>query len=823
MFTLAIVGLLGWTLLSSGEVGPLLRTTSAIWFRPDLLALFLGSYSAAFALRALAWRLLLAPDGPGVVRLFGFLQVALLANHLFPTKVGEVVRVGLLARAGLPLARAAGSTVVARLLDLGALCVLALAWAPLAGGNTGTMLVPLLLPALLLLLAGVSLQALGSGRLSWLWPHCPAQLAGPARQVEAALRASPPRRVVAALAVTIPSWALEALALWAVAQAAGMALSLPLAITATAFTIAFQGFQVTPGGIGLYEASLTAVLTLHGVDPGSALALAVATHALKFAYAYGLGGVCLSVEALQGVASPGRVWPRAGVRLDRALAPTWLAVGSKLRGLLQDSRLDPPAPSTPRAVLMGALGLGLGFALLYQLGVPLRASYGARVNVDEPFYLLTTVSLLADGDLDLANDYALWRYRQFFDHADELWHQSGPTADGRVLSPHNLGLSVLILPAYAWGGLDGVKTFLGAIGGATIAMSALLAYRATGRAGPALLAGALLGISAPLFVYATQVYPEVPAAFLVTACAWLLLGSRPGWFSAVGLALGLSGLVWLGSKYAPVGGVLGLLALVRLRPGALALLVGLLVPSALYYGWFHLATYGDFTPYAVNIMYIGTSTPELVALHFELWNRLYRLIGLWIDGEFGLVRWTPALLLALPAVVPLLSRRGPVRWVWALLVVTQFLVAVFLSITMRGWWFPGRMVIAVLPLLAVPLAVTLAAVGGRLLPAAVTMAAGLAIFSVLVTGALVVAATAGQVALAIDPFLLPWPFFQSLAVLFPVYTVYTPTTWLLTAAWALAFALLLAAPYLATSLPSARMRRSRQTHLARHPPARLPP
>ena len=61
--TLAVLGLLGWTLLSIGEVDSVLRTTGAIWSRPDLLVLFLGSYSAAFALRAVAWRLLLAPDG----------------------------------------------------------------------------------------------------------------------------------------------------------------------------------------------------------------------------------------------------------------------------------------------------------------------------------------------------------------------------------------------------------------------------------------------------------------------------------------------------------------------------------------------------------------------------------------------------------------------------------------------------------------------------------------------------------------------------------------------------------------------------------------
>jgi hypothetical protein len=468
-----------------------------------------------------------------------------------------------------------------------------------------------------------------------------------------------------------------------------------------------------------------------------------------------------------------------------------------LRRGLRDVRRDPPAPVAPRAFLAWALGLGLIFSLLYQLGVPLRATYAARVNVDEPFYLLTTVSLLADGDLDLSNDYQLRRYREFFDHPNELWYQSTPTPDGRVLSPHSVGLPMLILPAYAWGGLDGAKAVLGVLGGATVAMSALLAYRSTGRMLASVGGAAIVGSTAPMFVYATQVYPEVPAALMVTACAWLVLGSRPGLLAALGLALGLNALVWLGSKYALVSSVLALLALVRLRPRAAALLAGLLIPSALAYAWFHLATYGDLTPYAVNLGYAGTTTPELVALHFELWNRLYRVIGLWVDGEFGLVRWAPALLLVLPALMPLVTRRGAAFWTWSLVFATQFLVAVFLSITMRGWWFPGRMLLAVLPLLSVPLAVTLAHVARRL-PLAVGTGV-LVIYTLLTTAALVGAAGSGQVALAIDPFLMPWHFFSGLAGLFPVYTAYSAITWLLTAAWALLFCLLVAAPILGHS------------------------
>ena len=45
-------------------------------------------------------------------------------------------------------------------------------------------------------------------------------------------------------------------------------------------------FHVTPGGIGVYEAAMTGALYAHGVPWEQGLALAVATHGLKFAYSY---------------------------------------------------------------------------------------------------------------------------------------------------------------------------------------------------------------------------------------------------------------------------------------------------------------------------------------------------------------------------------------------------------------------------------------------------------------------------------------------------------------------------------------------------------
>jgi hypothetical protein len=419
--------------------------------------------------------------------------------------------------------------------------------------------------------------------------------------------------------------------------------------------------------------------------------------------------------------------------------------------------------------IAGALAVAL--AAFFQLAVPLRGSFGARITGDEPFYLLTTLSLWQDGDLDLANQYAREAYREFFDESVPLWYQSVPTADGRVLSPHNPGLSLLILPAYAWRGLDGVKAFLALLGGAAMGCAYLLARRITGSRWPSLLAAAAVGVSAPAFVYATQIYPEMPAALLVAVILLLNVRGGGGAGRGIGTALLLGGLLWLGVKYAPLAACLGALAVLWLAPRGRIALVATSAALAGPYVWFHLQTYGELTPYAVNLVYAGTTAPKLIAHHLEFGNRLYRLVGLWIDREFGLVRWAPILALALPAVWPVARSPERIRW-WLLLPLTaEILVAVFLSITMRGWWFPGRMLIVVLPLMVPLVAVGLSLVARSRLSVAV--AAVLALGTISATLSLWSAARALHVTLAVNPFDAGGWWLEGTKAFWPLYTAYT--------------------------------------------------
>ncbi|HEX2172347.1 MAG TPA: lysylphosphatidylglycerol synthase domain-containing protein, partial [Dehalococcoidia bacterium] len=155
---LGLVAVIGAALISLGEAGRLIAAARGLLERPELLILFLATYTVAFYLRALAWGVLLPAGAPGTPVLWRLLQVALLANHVFPTKAGEAIRVALIARRGVSIGAAVGSTGLARLLDFAGLCLIAAAAGTLLGIGPDQLAVGLALP-----LAGV-----GGGVIGWL-------------------------------------------------------------------------------------------------------------------------------------------------------------------------------------------------------------------------------------------------------------------------------------------------------------------------------------------------------------------------------------------------------------------------------------------------------------------------------------------------------------------------------------------------------------------------------------------------------------------------------------------------------------------------------
>ena len=375
----------------------------------------------------------------------------------------------------------------------------------------------------------------------------------------------------------------------------------------------------------------------------------------------------------------------------RAVTPRYLA-----RGLLRHEW-----------VVAALLGAGAGAAV--PVGVPFRGAFGARVTGDEPFYLLTTVSLIQRRRPGPAQPVrASRRYREFLDESVPLVDQSVPTPDGRLLSPHNVGLSLLVLPAYALGRRrrrQGVSGVLGALDGRLRLRARAAHDRPAARVAGGGAAGRRLGADVRLR------HAGLPrdAGRAVRGHPGAAAGCRPGGVRGRGLAtaLLLVGAAVAGrqvrARWRPAS---GLLALARLSTAGRIALLATAVPIGIHYAAFHWLTYGDLTPYAVNLAYAGSGTPELLARHVELCDRLYRLLG-----PVGRPRVRPRALGADPGAGAArrvagkpTPRTGAVGCVLAPVAV-QLLVATFLSITMRGWWFPGRMLVVVLPLL-VPLVAT---------------------------------------------------------------------------------------------------------------------
>ncbi len=372
--------------------------------------------------------------------------------------------------------------------------------------------------------------------------------------------------------------------------------------------------------------------------------------------------------------------------------------------------------------------VGLVVTLWAAVGIPARATYGARTTADEPQYLLTALSLAEDGDLDIADEIDDRRFEPF--HEISLNPQTEPLAGGREISPHDPGLPLLLAPAMALPdelGWRAAKATLALLAGALAASLVWVAARRFGVA-PATAGWVVLAFAAspPLVAYGTQVYPELPAALAVTAAVGLAT-SRLAPHHLAGLVLTLSGLVWLGVKYAPVSAALAVVVAARLwseqRRRALGWTVVALVGSGLAYLVAHRLWYGGWTVYATGDHFTATGELSVVGTDPNYLGRTRRVVGLLVDRHFGLVAWAPVFLIV-PVAFGDLLRRRPQGWpVLVAPLAAGWATATWVALTMHGWWWPGRQVVVVVPCAVLAVALT---AGRRPRAVAVVVALGVA-------------------------------------------------------------------------------------------------
>ena len=435
--------------------------------------------------------------------------------------------------------------------------------------------------------------------------------------------------------------------------------------------------------------------------------------------------------------------------------------------------------------------VGLGVFLVTLAGIPARATYGAQTSADEPQYLMTALSIAEDGDLDIANQRYSGAYRDF--HEVLLPVQTLLQPDGSRISPHSPLLPLYLAFPMRVGGWVGAKVALAALAGFLAGLLVWLAV-VRFRVPPGLAAGVtvMLALSPPLALYATQVYPEIAAALMLTVAIAAISG-RPGRATTAGLAASVIALPWLAVKYIPIAAALAVAGVWKLRDrprNVTGLLLALAGAGAAYLA-FNQAVYGGWTPYAAGDFFVGGEFTA-VGPSPDYASRSQRLLGLWVDRGFGLAAWQPAYLLAVPAIAWAGRRGAPHRSLLLGVPAVGWLVATFLAQTMHGWWWPGRQVVAILPalILLVMMWIDRAAPEIRL-PFLLIGVTGVLAFLVLA-----IEATAGWVTLIVDFAATANPLYRGWSMVLPDYLVPTSLTWVLHGIWTAGFAALLVAGWM---------------------------
>jgi hypothetical protein len=329
---------------------------------------------------------------------------------------------------------------------------------------------------------------------------------------------------------------------------------------------------------------------------------------------------------------------------------------------------------------------------------------------DEVHYLVITQSLLTDGDLKIENNHDRKDYAPYYpvDIRPDFLRRG---TDGAVYSIHAPGTSVAVLPAFALFGYFGAQaTFLllAAVAGAFMWRAAWLL---AGDRGAATLAWGAIVATPTFLIQSVTIFPDGLGAFVVALSLVLVvrLGTRAETVSLPSLVV-LSGLLatlpWLHTRFAVLAGGLGAIALWLLLAGAgvpsrrrlhhiLAFSVVPAVSAIAWFGYFQWI-YGTPDPRAPYGDEPNTSLAYVPG----------GLLGLFLDGQLGLLTYSPILAAAFAGLLmgPHSRERRLARALTA--VALSYLGA---SALYWMWWAgvpasPARFAAAALPIFALPIA-----------------------------------------------------------------------------------------------------------------------
>lgn len=374
----------------------------------------------------------------------------------------------------------------------------------------------------------------------------------------------------------------------------------------------------------------------------------------------------------------------------------WLAVAA---GLIAARRLAIPnvLVDPNRAPWIAAALVALGSLTVFS---QVRAVVPGG---DEPHYLAATQSVLKDGDLRVANNYASGDYLEYFPGRLEP-HYLVRSRSGEIYSIHAPGVSLVILPAFAVAGYAGAVVTIAVIAALTALLAWRLAFRLTSSASAAWVGVAAVLLTTPYFFHTFTIYPEVIGGLCVLCGVWLLIaladGRDPGAVRVAGVGALLALLPWLHTRFAVLAGILGLLILVRMarRSPSIARIAQFMaapaIAGAAWFAFFYVI-WGSPSP---TVPYGPDSSTSVSYI-------MRGLIGLLVDQQFGIVFTAPIYVAACAGVVLLFRQQRRLTVELALIVVPYAIAVSSYAMWWAGSAAPARFLASVLPLAVLPIAV----------------------------------------------------------------------------------------------------------------------
>jgi hypothetical protein len=338
----------------------------------------------------------------------------------------------------------------------------------------------------------------------------------------------------------------------------------------------------------------------------------------------------------------------------------------------------------------------------------------APLTGDEPFYVMTAISIIRDRDLNEANNYAQRDYDEFYpdDPLPGDWHgwpsfprdlppHPGSSDREGLYTKHGLGLSFIIALPYEAFGRTGAALVIMLAAALLAGQMFLLARESGAAANLATVLALALVIAMPIGPYAALIFPEIPAALLLLYAIRRAAAPSNVWWQWLLAGLAIGYLPWLHQRFAPTAVVLTAFVLYRLveRPSWSAILASL-TPIAV--GGLSLLAYNQWL-YGIPLQPV-----EDHAGFNRLNGTLNGGFGMLLDAQWGLWIVAPVLLLALAA-SPRWVQRAPRLALIALAAAAPYLLLVAAYKVWWGEWGPpARYLVPIVPLAAGPLASWLA-------------------------------------------------------------------------------------------------------------------